>query len=326
MDVLILKYEKLFNAYLDENLNFNDPKNLYGPIKYFMQIGGKRVRPVLLIMTCDILLKNIDKALPAAICVEFLHNFTLVHDDIIDRSKLRRGKQTIHEKWDLNTAILSGDLMNILSYQFLQPYSDKLFKKLSILLNETSVKLCVGQQWDIDYSQVEKITRSNYIEMIRYKTSELIACSLKMGALIGGLSNRLSDLFYEYGIYLGIAFQIQDDYLDVFGSKNIFGKKIGTDILENKKTLLYINTYESLSVKEKNELMKLYSPTNDVNSKIKIKRVKEIFLKNDADKKVSNDIMKYQKKCYELIKKFPISNSNKKLYNNLTDKILFREK
>ena len=322
---MILKYEKLFNAYLDENLNFNDPKNLYGPIKYFMQIGGKRVRPVLLIMTCDILLMNINKALPAAICVEFLHNFTLVHDDIIDRSKLRRGNETIHEKWDLNTAILSGDLMNILSYQFLQPYSDKLFKKLSILLNETSVKLCVGQQMDIDYSKIKKITRSNYIEMIRYKTSELIACSLKMGALIGGLSNRYSDLFYQYGINLGIAFQIQDDYLDVFGSKNIFGKKIGTDILENKKTLLYINSYESSSVKEKNELMKLYSPTNDVNSKIKIKRVKEIFLKNDADKKVSNDIMKYQKKCYELIKKFPISNSNKKLYNNLTDKILFRE-
>ena len=326
MDVLILKYEKLFNAYLDENLNFNDPKNLYGPIKYFIQIGGKRVRPVLLMMTSDILIKNINKALPAAICVEFLHNFTLVHDDIIDQSKLRRGKQTIHEKWDLNTAILSGDLMNILSYQFLQPYSDKLFKKLSILLNETSVKLCVGQQWDIDYSQVEKITRSNYIEMIRYKTSELIACSLKMGALIGGLSNRLSDLFYEYGIYLGIAFQIQDDYLDVFGSKNIFGKKIGTDILENKKTLLYINTYESLSVKEKNELMRLYSTTNNIDSKTKIKRVKEIFIKNDADKKVLNYIEKYQKKCYDLISKFPITDDKKKLYKNLTDKILFREK
>jgi len=326
LDVLILKYEKLFNDYLDENLNFNDPKNLYGPIKYFMRIGGKRVRPVLLMMTCDLLRKNINKALPAAICVEFLHNFTLVHDDIIDRSKLRRGKQTIHEKWDLNTAILSGDLMNILSYQFLQPYSDKLFKKLSILLNETSVKLCVGQQWDIDYSQIEKTTRSNYIEMIRYKTSELIACSLKMGALIGGLSNRYSDLFYEYGINLGIAFQIQDDYLDIFGRKNIFGKKIGTDILENKKTLLYINTYESSSVNDKKELIKLYSSTNNIDSKTKIKRVKEIFLKNGADKKVLKDIMKYQKKCYELINNFPIEDIKKKLYKNLTDKILFREK
>ena len=325
MDVLVLKYEKLFNDYLDENLNFKDPKNLYGPIKYFMRIGGKRVRPVLLIMTCDILRKNINKALPAAICVEFLHNFTLVHDDIIDRSNLRRGKQTIHEKWDLNTAILSGDLMNILSYQFLQPYSDKLFKKLSILLNETSVKLCVGQQRDIDYSQIEKITKSDYIEMIRYKTSELIACSLKMGALIGGLSNSYSDLFYEYGINLGIAFQIQDDYLDIFGNKNIFGKKIGTDILENKKTLLYINTYESASVKEKKELLKLYSQKNSVDSKTKINRVKEIFIKNNVEKKVSNDITKYQNKCYKLIKKFPISENEKKLYKKLTDKILFRE-
>ena len=326
MDVLILKYEKLFNAYLDENLNFNDPKNLYGPIKYFMQIGGKRIRPVLLLMTCDILLKNINKALPAAICVEFLHNFTLIHDDIIDRSKLRRGKETIHKKWDLNTAILSGDLMNILSYQFLQSYSNKLFKKLSILLNQTSVKLCVGQQRDIDYSKIEKITKSNYIEMIRYKTSELIACSLKMGALIGGLSDSHSDLFYEYGINLGVAFQIQDDYLDTFGSKNIFGKKIGADIIENKKTLLYLNTYESSSVKEKKELLELYSPKNKINSKTKIKRVKEIFLKNGADKKVSNEIIKYKKKCYKFIKMFPLLDNDKKLYKNLTDKILFREK
>ena len=210
----LTSYQKEFQQYLDKKEWVREPKNLYEPIDYILQLSGKRIRPILTLMAADILSSDYKKAFPAALAVEVCHNFTLVHDDIMDDAPLRRGKQTVHEKWDLNTGILSGDAMLILAYQLFENYDSEKFQSLAKLFSKTALEVCEGQQYDIDFEMRNDVTIPEYLKMIEYKTAVLVGAAMKMGAIVAGASQTDQEGIYDFGRFLGIAFQLQDDYLD----------------------------------------------------------------------------------------------------------------
>ena len=214
------------------------PAELYEPIRYMLSLGGKRIRPLFVLMACDLLNGKTEDALPAAIAAELFHNFTLVHDDIMDGAPLRRNKPTVHSKWNSSTAILSGDVMMVKAYQLLS--KNKMYDTLLPVFNEMAVKVCEGQQWDLNYEQLFKISVLQYFKMIELKTAVLLAACMKMGSLIAGAKKETADLLYEFGKNTGMAFQLQDDLLDVYGEEEKFGKQKGGDILANKKTFLLL--------------------------------------------------------------------------------------
>jgi len=252
-------YRAVFIEFLEKNSYNNQPENLYKPINYIVNLGGKRLRPILTLMTTDIFAGDHREALDAALAVEVFHNFSLVHDDIMDDAPLRRGQTTVHEKWDLNTGILSGDAMLILAYQYFENYNGSIFKALAKLFSKTALEVCEGQQYDIDFETRDDVTIPEYLKMIEYKTSVLVAAAMKMGAIIANASEADQDHIYEFGRNLGIAFQLQDDYLDAFGDPETFGKQVGGDIIENKKTYLYLKTLEHANQKQTNQLVDLFS-------------------------------------------------------------------
>lgn len=241
---MLSDYQQLFQNALKESLGSTGPKGLYEPISYLLDLGGKRLRPVLTLMAAETFGKNQKKAVGAALAIEIFHNFTLMHDDIMDAAPLRRGAATVHQKWDTNTAILSGDAMLIKAYQALESYPDPLFGKLTRLLSKTALEVCEGQQYDMDFETQKEVTEAQYLEMIELKTAVLVGCALQMGALIGGASDADAHKLYEFGVLLGTAFQIQDDYLDAFGDPESFGKQLGGDIIENKKTILITKQWQ----------------------------------------------------------------------------------
>ncbi len=307
------EYREVFLEYLSKKIVKNDslktPQNLYDPIHYILQLGGKRIRPILTLMSCNLFGEDHNKALDAALAIEMFHNFTLIHDDIMDRASLRRGKETVHEKWDENTGILSGDALMILSNQMLNNYEGHIFKELYTLFNKTALEICEGQQNDMDFETRNDVTLSEYIQMIKYKTAVLIACSLKMGAIIANADRNDADLIYEYGVNLGLAFQLQDDFLDTFGTEE-FGKKVGGDIIENKKTYLIIKTLELASEEDKKRLLSLYATNND--SLEKIKEVKGLIKKYDVDLMIKREIKNYTKKAFEKIDLLKLNEKRKK--------------
>ena len=217
-------YKADFLAYLNATIKIKEPKNLYEPIQYILQIGGKRLRPILTIMTCDLFNGNVNKAYDAALAIEVFHNFTLIHDDIMDSAPIRRGKETVHIKWDINTGILSGDAMMIMAYKCFENYDEGIFKKLMCLFNQTALEVCEGQQLDVDFEVRNDVSIPEYIKMITNKTSVLVAAAMKMGAIVAEVSEEEANKIYDFGLNLGIAFQLQDDYLDTFGSVETFGK------------------------------------------------------------------------------------------------------
>ncbi len=222
-------------------LNFDkEPKGLYEPISYTLASGGKRIRPALLLAACNMFSDNIDRALPAALAFEIFHNFTLLHDDIMDNSPIRRNKPTVHKKWSRNTAILSGDAMMIESYNLLSELPEENLKIILKLFNKTASEVCEGQQYDMDFENCDNVSEEKYLNMIKLKTSVLIAGALKTGAVLGGADEKDADLLYNFGLNLGLAFQIQDDLLDAYGDTVVFGKKTGNDIITGKKTFLLI--------------------------------------------------------------------------------------
>ena len=298
----LTSYQTNFEEYLNQKNWIREPKNLYEPIDYIIQLSGKRIRPILTLMAADILSGNFTKALPAALAVEVFHNFTLVHDDIMDDAPLRRGKKTVHEKWDLNRGILSGDAMLILAYQYFENYPPTVFQKLAILFSKTAIEVCDGQQLDIDFETRKEVTISEYLNMIRLKTSVLVAAALKMGAIVAESSEKNADLLYEYGLNLGLAFQLQDDYLDTFGDPETFGKQVGGDIIENKKTFLYIKAMELSSPEDKKKLEFFYKQKLEDNS-IKIDEVKRIFENSKAGLFFNNYSKNLINKLDELMKK-----------------------
>ena len=233
-------YRDAFISHLEKEIVTKEPVNLYKPIHYILNLGGKRLRPVLTLMTADIFGTDYKKAMHAAMAVEMFHNFSLVHDDIMDDAPLRRGKETVHEKWDLNTGILSGDAMLIVAYQFFENYDAETFQQLAKLFSKTAIEVCEGQQYDVDFETRDDVTIDEYLKMITYKTAVLVGAAMKMGAIISKTDEKEAQAIYDFGLNLGIAFQLKDDYLDAFGDPKTFGKQVGGDIIENKKTFLYL--------------------------------------------------------------------------------------
>ena len=311
----ILHYQKEFLSYLEEKKWVREPKNLYEPIDYILQLGGKRIRPVLTLMATDIFSSDYKKALPAALAVEVFHNFTLIHDDIMDDAPLRRGKATVHEKWDIDTGILSGDAMLILAYQYFENYDPVVFQKLAKLFSKTALEVCDGQQLDVDFETRNDVTISEYINMIRLKTSVLVAAALKMGAIVAETSKENANLIYDFGLNLGLAFQLQDDYLDTFGDPETFGKQIGGDIIENKKTFLYLKALEVSNKEDKDKLQFYYKQKLEENS-IKITEVTKIFELNGIPLLIKEQIGNYTEKAFETLAKMNIKDESKKGLKN----------
>ncbi|MCL5245612.1 polyprenyl synthetase family protein [Cellulophaga sp. 20_2_10] len=304
------QYRDAFLKELSEIAIDKEPKNLYQPITYILNLGGKRLRPILALMSADIFGADFKKAIPAAMAVEVFHNFSLVHDDIMDDAPLRRGKETVHEKWDINTGILSGDAMLIEAYRFLETYDGNQYKKLNSLFSLTALQVCEGQQYDVDFEVRDDVTIAEYLKMIEYKTAVLVAAAMKMGAVIAETTVENEDLIYDFGKNLGIAFQLQDDYLDAFGDPKTFGKQVGGDIIENKKTYLYLKALELSSKAEQNSLDQLFSiqPTNTDD---KVATVKAIFQESKADIATKQAIEEYTNKAFVVLDKLVISTDKK---------------
>jgi geranylgeranyl diphosphate synthase type II len=320
----IYQYQEFISDYLKSQYEIKEPKNLYEPIHYILDLGGKRIRPVLTLMTAEIFEANYKKALPAALAVEVFHNFSLVHDDIMDDAPLRRGQATVHEKWNINTGILSGDAMLILAYQYFEQYQPKIFRKLAKLFSKTALQVCEGQQWDVDFETRDDVTIPDYLKMIEYKTAVLVAAAMKMGAIIAETSKENAKLIYDFGLNLGLAFQLQDDYLDAFGDPETFGKQVGGDIIENKKTYLYLKALEFSSKEEAQQLTQLFSIQPDDNSD-KISSVKEIFNSSGASKATQDAIQEFTFKAFEIVEKMNIEDDKKSILRTFGENLMGRK-
>ena len=305
------RYQILFDNYLENNKQKSKPLGLYAPIEYILSLGGKRLRPLLALMATEAFGNNPEEALPAALSVEVFHNFTLIHDDIMDQAPLRRGAPRVHNKWDENTGILSGDAMLIQAYQCLETYPNELFFKLIKHTSKTALEVCEGQQYDMDFETQKDVTISAYLEMIRLKTAVLVGHSLKIGAWIGYASDQEAQLLYDFGVLLGMAFQIQDDYLDAFGDPKDFGKQVGGDILENKKTILYHEVMKSGNTKEKKELIQWYDTT--VKNNQKVIAVKGIFKSSGASIASQKLVTSYTEDAFKKLESLIISAQGKEL-------------
>jgi geranylgeranyl diphosphate synthase type II len=298
-------YQKAFDDHLKDTLKekiSSDPANLYDPIHYILKIGGKRLRPVLTLLSCDIFSDTFSKALNAALAIEMFHNFTLIHDDIMDNAMLRRGQLTVHEKWDVNTGILSGDALMILAYQFFEPYEGGIFKGIISLFNETAIRVCEGQQMDMDFEKRTDVSIFEYIKMIDLKTGVLVASALKMGAIIANAEPLQAKLVYDYGLNLGIAFQLQDDYLDTFGDDS-FGKRIGGDILEGKKTFLVLKTLELANTSDAKALKDILSSRERATEENRILEARKLFIQYGVHDLISAEIKNYIDLAFDCILK-----------------------
>ena len=300
------KYHKEIDKKLSKIKLNNTPKELYDPIRYVLKMKSKRVRPILAILAYKLVNRNWEKIIKPCLSLELFHNFTLIHDDIMDKAPIRRGKKTIHEKWNKNIGILSGDLLMILAYNMLSGLPKNMLSKTIIRFNEVSIKVCEGQQLDMNYQKLNHINEKQYLEMIRLKTATLIGLSLELGGYLAKMNTNEINTLYKIGELFGIGFQLSDDLLDVYGDKN-FGKKIGGDILENKNTFLSVKAYE-LSKKDDRENLD-YWKKNNKSSKEKIKKITEIFnklnLKKITEKKIKIFFdLAYKKLDYLKIKEF----------------------
>jgi geranylgeranyl diphosphate synthase type II len=320
----IHQYQDFFISYLESQTINKEPKNLYEPIDYILSLGGKRMRPVLTLMTAEVFDADYKKALPAAMAVEVFHNFSLVHDDIMDDAPLRRGEQTVHEKWNINTGILSGDAMLILAYQYFEQYEPSVFRDLAKLFSKTALEVCEGQQWDVDFETRKDVTIPEYLKMIEYKTAVLVAAAMKMGAIIANASEENASLIYDFGLNLGLAFQLQDDYLDAFGDPETFGKQVGGDIIENKKTYLYLKAVEFSDVKQAQQLNDLFAIHSDDNT-TKINAVKSIFNNSGASKATQQAIKEYTFKAFETLEKMDIELSKKEMLRAFGENLMGRK-
>jgi len=319
-------YKSIFLDFLSEKTivskKYSDPKNLYDPIHYILKIGGKRIRPILTLMSCELFDGSYKEALPAALTVEMFHNFTLIHDDIMDKASLRRGKETVHTKWNENIGILSGDALMILAYQMLESFPPDTFKKLTYLFNKTALQICEGQQYDMDFETRNDVSLEEYLKMISFKTAVLLGCALQMGAIIAKAKERDTKEIYNFGLNLGIAFQLQDDYLDIFGTEE-FGKKLGGDILENKKTFLFLKTIELASKSDKNRLEQYYT-SNERTTK-KIEDVKTLFLKYKTPQLLLQESKNYSIIAFKNIQQLTISEEKKEKFIKFGESLMVRK-
>ena len=280
----------LIEIEIDKYINSLGDNSIYDSVKYFLKLPSKRVRPLFTLLTNALYNNNHSFAIPAALSNEMFHNFTLLHDDIMDSSKKRRGFDTVHEKWNVNQAILSGDSMLIMATKFLDFYDSKIQKDLLKLFNSTALEVCEGQQLDIEFENKIDIDFDDYIDMITKKTSVLIASSIKMGGIINELDQDELNCLYDIGLNLGIAFQIQDDYLDLFGDEKIIGKKVGLDVINNKKTALH---HLFVNKASKTELTKYQDYMLLKNNDEKVEKIKSLFIESDVEKSLKKSVQEY---------------------------------
>ena len=319
----ISHYQDIVTAHFSSLVLKKEPATLYEPIRYILSLGGKRLRPVLTLMSAEVFDVDCQKALPAATAVEVFHNFSLIHDDIMDDAPLRRGNETVHEKWNINTGILSGDAMLILAYQYFEDYEPTIFRELAKLFSKTALEVCEGQQYDVDFETRDDVTIPEYLKMIECKTAVLVGASMKMGAIVAETSAENANAIYDFGLNLGIAFQLQDDYLDAFGNPKTFGKQVGGDIIENKKTYLYLKAIEFATASEKEQLLHLFSIQPNDNTD-KINSVKEIFNKTGASEATQKAIVNYTLKAFETLEKLNINANKKEVLKSFGEKLMSR--
>ncbi len=303
---------------------YGKPEGLYQPIAYTLEQGGKRLRPMLALMSAQTFGGDPAKALPAAIAIEIFHNFTLLHDDIIDEAPLRRGRETVYKKWNINTAILSGDTMFAIAYGQLCSSETAMLPALMKVFTKTAIEVCEGQQYDIDFETSGDVSIDAYLNMIRLKTAVLLAASLKIGAITANASEADADRIYSFGENLGIAFQLQDDLLDAFGNEEVFGKKTGGDILTNKKTYLYLKALECAAADDRKLLAELYS-RRDMEDGEKIGKVLQIFRRADIEKQTEELIMDYFNRAILLLAEINLSEEAKKPLLSLAETMLKRK-
>ncbi|HCQ13501.1 polyprenyl synthetase family protein [Flavobacterium sp.] len=320
----IYQYQEFISDYLQSQYETKEPRNLYEPIHYILDLGGKRMRPVLTLMSAEVFDADFKLALPAALAVEVFHNFSLVHDDIMDDAPLRRGNETVHEKWNVNTAILSGDAMLILAYQYFEQYNTEVFRDLAKLFSKTALEVCEGQQYDVDFETRDDVTIPEYLKMIEYKTAVLVAAAMKMGAIVAETSKENADLIYDFGLNLGLAFQLQDDYLDAFGNPETFGKQVGGDIIENKKTYLYLKAIEFSDDNQKEQLLHLFSIQPEDNTD-KIESVKAIFNESGASDATKKAIQEYTLKAFDTLQNIGIDNEKKDILRSFGENLMGRK-
>ena len=315
---------KTFEGFLKKEIDYDNPRNLYEPVKYLLDSGGKRLRPLITLFVSDLFTGNISNALPASAALEIFHNFTLAHDDIMDNSLMRRGKKTINSKWDDNTGILSGDVMLIISYEILNKYDDSKYLLLSKQLTETSRLVCEGQQNDMDFSREKIISEDDYFKMIENKTAVLIGCSFMFGAIVSELNSKEINALYEVGKNLGLAFQLEDDLLDCFGDESKFGKKIGGDIIQKKKTLLFIHTVSKLDNDKRLEFENIFFSDNTDES-VKICLIKKFYKDSGAVNYLNKKVQEYSERSKKLINQMKIDESKKLGLIKFSEQLLNRE-
>ena len=312
------------------NLKFTaEPAGLYDPLRYMMEIGGKRIRPRLCLLTYS-LFKNgfTEEILSPAAALEVFHSFTLIHDDIMDKADVRRGVPTVYKKWDENTAILSGDVMSIESYKMLAKAPAAVLPEALRLFSTTAAEVCEGQQYDMDFEDMSRVPMDDYLKMIGLKTAVLIACSAKMGALIAGADSRTCDVLYRFGYDLGLAFQIADDWLDTFGDPKVFGKAIGGDILNNKKTWLMIKAQSNASEKELEALESAMTMPIDTDEEktSKIAAVKELYAQLGVEQQAKEEIMRLHTQAMEYVSSLGLTDENNEALRHYAETLLGRRK
>lgn len=313
---------QLYTLKQDKTIWGKEPKNLYQAVEYIMQIKGKRIRPLLVLLGCDLFQGNVEDTLDAALAIEVFHNFTLVHDDIMDASELRRGKPAVHTKFGVNTAILTGDTMLSLAYKYLLSSPAITQQKVFTTFTQMAVEIMEGQQMDINFETQDIVKEDDYLTMIAYKTSVLVGAALKIGAYIGGASEEDAQKMYDVGLNIGLAFQLKDDWLDAFGATQVIGKKQGGDILQNKKTLLYITAYNNADTAIKGRLDELKTSTVE---HLKIVETKAIFEHLGAKKYVEDKMFDYYQKSLEILKSVNTENDKKQAVATFLGDIYNRE-
>lgn len=303
-----------------------EPEELYDPIEYLISIGGKRLRPKICLMAFNLFSDKIDYSiLYPALATEIFHGFTLIHDDIMDDASLRRNQMTVHKKWNDNIAILSGDVMCIKSYQYISQCPPQYLKKVLDIFSVTAAQVCEGQQFDMNFEEAQFITLQDYLDMIGLKTAVLIACSAKLGAVIAGADDKVSDAIYEYGYQLGLAFQIMDDYLDSFGNSQTFGKAIGGDILCNKKTWLLVEALKRADINQQKELKSLLKD-QAISPKEKIEKVLAIYNQLGVKTAAEQAVAEYHKRAIEAVSKSGLTENQMKQLVSFGESLIDRKK
>ena len=312
------------NDHISETKFTRTPEGLYEPIEYILSLGGKRIRPVLMLMAYNLYHENVEAIYDPAIAIEVYHNHTLLHDDLMDRSDMRRGKPTVHKVWNDNTAVLSGDAMLILAFRYMTACPVTYLKEVMELFSLTALEICEGQQLDMEFESRCDVTEDEYIEMIRLKTAVLLAGSLKIGAILAGATAEDAGNLYNFGMQIGVAFQLQDDLLDVYGDPKVFGKKIGGDILCNKKTYMLIKALERADEKQKKELdcwlnATTYQPAE------KIAAVTDLYNQLDIRNVCENKMREYYTLAMESLSAVTVAEDSKKELKNLVKLLMYRE-